>query len=146
MCEDIDPKKLTLPLVSKHVYKDNKTLPRHKKGEKFLKGPIPWDWLSMASKQPGKALHIGNALWFIAGIKNERTIALSGKIIKDMGIKRNAAYRGLTALEEVGLISVSRHRGRCPVITINKVKDAEHRIPVATKQTSNGNQMRIFAV
>ena len=125
MCEDIDPKKLTLPLVSKHVYKDNKTLPRHKKGEKFLKGPIPWDWLSMASKQPGKALHVGNVLWFIAGIKNARTIALSGKIMEDMGIKRNAGYRGLAALEEVGLISVTRHRGRCPVITINKLKETE---------------------
>jgi len=116
---------IRFPGSMKWSYDEMKRPPRHGRGEKFLKGPVPWDWLCMAANLPGKALHVGNVLWFIAGIKNARTIALSCKIMGDMGIKRNAGYRGLTALEEVGLISVTRHRGRCPVITINKLKDTE---------------------
>lgn len=114
-----EPDSLRLPDAMKGISEVVKRLPRHKPGEKFLKGPIPWNWVSMSSKLPGKSLHVANALWFIAGIKNSRTIALSGKVLRGMGVKRNAAYRGLTALEDVGLVSVIRHSGRCPEVTIN---------------------------
>ena len=33
-----------------------------KKGH-FLKGPIPMPWLIVAGNLPGKALHVGIALW-----------------------------------------------------------------------------------
>jgi hypothetical protein len=102
---------------------DKKSLPRHRKGEKFLKGPIPWDWLIHAGKLPGKALHVANVIWFQAGIKNCRTIALSCKNLTDMSVERNAIYRGLAALESVGLISVIRHRGRLSEVTLLDVKD-----------------------
>ena len=43
-----NPKNLTLPAkVSRHPI--NQVLPRHKRGEKFLKGPIPWNWLTKAA-------------------------------------------------------------------------------------------------
>ena len=119
--EDIDLKKFTLPpsLAPKRL--DNKTLPKHGKEDKFLKGPIPWNWLSMAGKisGKGKALHVAITLWFTAGIKKNRTITLSYKVLKEMGVERNATYRGLDALEKAGLVSTSKHRGRCPVVTIN---------------------------
>lgn len=116
----IDPKILTLPPVSKQVCRNNKSLPRHKNGGKFLKGPIPWDWLSMASKVSGrgKALHIAIVLWFLAGMNKKAMVTLSGKVLKDLGVKRNAAYRGLNALERAGLVSVIRHNGRSPIVTI----------------------------
>ena len=38
-----------------------KQAPRHKPGEKFLKGPIPWPWIESAGALPGKALAIGLA-------------------------------------------------------------------------------------
>ena len=103
---------------------DMNRLPRHKTGEKFLKGPIPWNWLAMAAMQSGggRGLHVAIAIWLIAGIKNRRTIALSGTVLKDMGVKRNAAYRGLTALEGAGLVSVIRHHGRSPTVTILEPK------------------------
>lgn len=120
-----EPDSFRFPNAMKGIIETIKRLPRHKSGEKFLKGPIPWDWVSMASKLPGKALHVANALWFIAGIKNCRTIALSGKVLRGMGVKRNAAYRGLTALEASGLVSVIKYSGRCPVVTINDFKDVK---------------------
>lgn len=123
--DDIDPKKLTLPHVSKPVCRDNKSLPKHKNGEKFLKGPIPWDrWLSIAAKGSGrgKSLHVAMALWFLAGMNNKATVTLSGTVLKDLGVKRNAAYRGLNALERAGLVSVIRHNGRSPIVTILEQK------------------------
>ena len=84
MC-DFDPKKLKLdpvhlpaiqaPLVS------NK-LPKHNKGEKFLLGPIPWDWLCKAAPLKGKALAIAIALWHLAGMNNKaNTVKLSQKTL-----------------------------------------------------------------
>src|SRR5581483_3598380 len=41
-------------------------LPRPAKGEEYLGGPIPLSWLGRAAVLPGKALHLGIALWFAA--------------------------------------------------------------------------------
>ncbi len=93
-------------------------LPRHGPGEKFLKGPIPWKWLARAAQQPGRALHVGLALWFWAGIKRSGQVALSISRLSMLGVNRFAAYRGLAALEQVGLVAVQRQKGRNPIVTI----------------------------
>ena len=92
--------------------------PRHKRGEKFLKGPIPWIWLSRAAQQPGKALHVATVIWFLAGIKRMRTVRVSNRDLSALGVKRNAKYYALRALESAGLISVQRHPGCSPEVTI----------------------------
>jgi len=93
-------------------------LPRHKPGEKFLKGPIPWKWLTRAAQQRGRALHVALGLWFWAGIKGSGQVALSISRLSTLGVNRFAAYRGLAALERVGLVAVHRQRGRKPIVTI----------------------------
>lgn len=87
------------------------------KGEKFLKGPIQWSWLQAAARAPGKALHVGNVLWFFAGMSGPR-VALNLSRLADLGLSRDAARRGLAALERAKLVSVLRHPGRKPVVTI----------------------------
>ena len=47
--------------------------PRHRSGEKFLKGPVPMAWLERAFVLPGKALHVALLLWFKAGCQRCRT-------------------------------------------------------------------------
>jgi hypothetical protein len=89
-----------------------------KRGEKFLKGPVPWTWLSRAGQLPGKALHVGIALWHLAGLNRSGRLALSGSLLRQMGVKRVASYRALTALEQAGLVSVERCVGRQPIVTI----------------------------
>jgi hypothetical protein len=97
----------------------NKRVPRHKVGQKFLKGPVPLDWLGVAAKQPGKAIHVAIGIWVWAGIKNSRQVAFSMSWLqRTFGVNRCSGYRGLTALEKVGLVSVSRHRGRKPLVTL----------------------------
>jgi hypothetical protein len=96
-----------------------KKLPRHEPGQKFLKGPIPLNWLSLAASQPGKALHVALALWFWAGMKRSRQVTLSMSWLRaTLGVDRHSGYRGLAALEVIGLVSVVRHQGRKPIVTL----------------------------
>lgn len=99
--------------------------PRHKPGERFLKGPIPWNWLTKAAQQPGRALHVGICLWHLASMKDTRTVRFSTAQMLAMGIDRHAKARGLQALERAGLVSVIRHTGRLPLVTILEVPALE---------------------
>jgi hypothetical protein len=92
--------------------------PRHRPGERFLKGPVPLTWLEQAGHLPGKALHVGIALWYRAGMKRCRDIPLALSGLLAFGVDRYAAYRGLKALEAASLVSVVRHVGRRPVVTL----------------------------
>ena len=78
--------------ISKKYDLKNTTLPRHKPNEKFLKGPIPLRWLTKAAQQPGKALHVSIAIWFLAGLRKCRIISLSGSVLRSFGIKRHSGY------------------------------------------------------
>ena len=95
-----------------------KKRPRLRPGERFLKGPVPLAWLAQAGKLPGKCLHLGNVLWFLVGLKNARTVQLLSSELTRFGVSRQAKYRALHRLENAGLVTVERHLGRNPVVTI----------------------------
>lgn len=97
----------------------NERLPRPQDGRHFLKGPIPLDWLEIASRLPGRSLHVGIALWFLGGMHKSRVIPLSNHTSRRFGLDRNSKYRGLDWLEQAGLISVKRTSGCAPIVTIN---------------------------
>lgn len=97
-------------------------LPRPRAGEKFLKGPIPLDWLSTAARLPGKSLHVAIAIWFTASLAKSATVPLSNVAGLPFGLDRNAKYRALEWLEEAGLICVERRLGRSPVVTVLELK------------------------
>jgi hypothetical protein len=93
--------------------------PRPRQRERFLKGPISWPWLERASSLPGKALHVAIRLWFEKGLaKSSGKVSISMTGMARMGVSRWAASRGLGGLEAAGLVSVVRHVGRKPVVTI----------------------------
>jgi len=96
-------------------------IPRHATGQLFLKGPIPLAWLSAASQQPGKALSVGIAIWFLAGCTNKPTVTLGNELCKKFGISRFAKRRGLDALVSAGLVDAEHHQGRGPLVTLRYV-------------------------
>ena len=96
--------------------------PRHVKGEGFLKGPIPLDWLEIAALLPGKSLHAGIALWYAAGLTRSGSIPLSNLSGHRFGCDRNAKYRALAWLEGAGLVKVDRKLGRAPMVTLLEVR------------------------
>ena len=116
--DPIDPKILSLPEKRQQKPLPSKLPPRHQHGQKFLKGPIPWNWLCRAAELCGKAFQVAIAIWFLAGVHKRREVKLSGQAVEDLGVNRYACYRGLKLLEKAGLISVHRAPGRKAIVTI----------------------------
>jgi hypothetical protein len=80
----------------------SKRPPRHRQGERFLRGPVPWPWLLAAGACTGKALHVALALWHEAGIARSRTIPFRPARAREFGMSRDTARRGLRELERAG--------------------------------------------
>jgi hypothetical protein len=86
--------------------------------DRFLKGPVPWDWIVRASALPGKALVIGLCLWRLQGATKSPTVTLSNAELSPFRIDRAAKSRALDALEKAGLITAVRKTGRWPIVTL----------------------------
>ena len=115
----IDPDRLRFRNTpTKSQFLSKQRMPRIAKGERFLRGPIPLNWLSAAAALPGRSLHVGVALWLEAGLRNSAVVPLSNISGRHFGLDRNAKYRALAWLENAGLITVERKLGRAPIVTI----------------------------
>ena len=79
---------------------------------RFLRGPISWPWLRRSAQLPGCALHVALVIRLWTGITKQDAIALPLAELATMGVTRHAAYRAVHALEQAGLLTVTRHVGR----------------------------------
>jgi hypothetical protein len=93
---------------------------RHRPGEPFIKGPIPFSWLTTACRLPGSGFHIAMLYWFIRhrfrlryGQRRELTDAA-----KSLRISKRSAQRALQAAERAGLLAVGREPGRKLTVSI----------------------------
>ena len=86
----------------------------------FIRGPIPLDWLTRASRIPRRnAVLVGLALFYLAGLRSDRTgLVFCAERCKEFGLGRKAVQRGLADLESNGLIRVVRGSGRCPRVDL----------------------------
>ncbi len=116
--DQIDVEKFRMRRPTDTNAKAPRVLPRHKKGEKFLCGPIPWGWWSAAAQLPGKSLHVASVIWLFALMKKSVTVQLPSSVLKELGVSRKATYRVLKALEGAGLVTCDRGPGRRPIITV----------------------------
>jgi hypothetical protein len=89
-----------------------------KAGQQFLKGPVPLPWLAAAARLPGRTLHVGIALWYLAGLRKTQTVTLSNKTLSQFGVDRHAKRRALEQLEAADLVKVDRQENRNPRVTI----------------------------
>ena len=101
---------ITGDVVHLEALADKLARPRHQ----YLKGPLPWPWIAVASKLPGKALLVGLCIWRVAGATKSRTVVLGNADLEPLGIDRAAKSRALAALKGAGLISVTSEPGRFP--------------------------------
>ena len=114
--DPFDPKSLAIPAGMTSTVLPSKQVPRHLKGEKFLRGPIPLQWIEAASALPGKALAIGIRLWFESGCRNGcSTVPLNLTATK---MPRRSAQRALQALVNARLVSVEHRKGRPALVTL----------------------------
>ena len=91
--------------------------PRHRPGQWFLRGPVPWPWLEQAARLPGRALALSLCLWRQANRRRSRIVSLSLRRA-GLGLNTSAARRALKTLEAACLVSVLRRPGRGLEITI----------------------------
>lgn len=93
----------------------------HANTKPFLRGPISMDWLGAAGHLPGKALHVGIAIQWLAGMNAGKPFKLTAKALKMMGVSSDAARDGLNRLEGANLIVVQRMPGQRPTVALRRV-------------------------
>ena len=89
----------------------------------FLKGPIPWSWITCAMRLPGKALHVAVVLWQEAGFRKSRHVKFRMSKIDRVGFTRWTARRALVILEEAKLIKIDRKPGQLLQVEILEVEE-----------------------
>jgi DNA-binding MarR family transcriptional regulator len=116
---DLEQLKVTAALLDLPSRPRRKLSARGTRQAPFVKGPVPWEWLCAAGALPGKALHVGIYLWFLAGFGRSHDVALSvSAAARAFGCDRATASRGLRLLQRAGLVEVAHHAGRKPTVTI----------------------------
>jgi hypothetical protein len=85
---------------------------------KYLKGPIPWGWLTRAANLPGATALVALAIWFEVGCRSKFTFPLGNQRLGELGVNRWGKSRAIHNLEESGLIRVERPPGRNPIVTV----------------------------
>ncbi|MBF0497146.1 MAG: helix-turn-helix transcriptional regulator [Deltaproteobacteria bacterium] len=88
------------------------------KHHKFIRGPIPLTWAMTACHQSSAACRISFMIWYQKGVTRSETFRVSHTLAKQFGISRYAAYHGLVALEQAGLITVTRKPGKAAEVTV----------------------------
>jgi hypothetical protein len=86
--------------------------------KRFLKGPIPWDWVETASRLPGKALALGMLLWREAGMDGIGPATITSAKAAALGMDRSAKSRAIADLERAGLVRVERRPRQNPLVTL----------------------------
>jgi hypothetical protein len=84
---------------------------------KFIR-PLPEAWIRAAAALPGKALHVGCALWFLAGLRQSESVIVPNGLLKEYGVGRGAKRRCLQTLQAAGLITIEPRPNRNPQITL----------------------------
>jgi hypothetical protein len=104
---------------------------RHRKAERFLRGPVPWNWIVQAARLKGSALLVGLILWHKAGMTHSRKVSFCLSHVAETGLGPQAARRGLRALQTAGLVAILRKPGRGLEVALldTPANDAEPKKP-----------------
>ena len=113
-----DPARLRLPARASGVVATRPRLPRHRRGEAFLKGPIPYAWVSTACRLPGSGLRVALGVRFLRGRYGGSSGGASGRSAAGLGLSESTTRRGLHAAEEAGLVVAAREPGCKPSLAV----------------------------
>jgi DNA-binding transcriptional regulator YhcF (GntR family) len=76
--------------------------------------------ISAAARLRGQALALFLAVHHQTALTGKPVVTLPAKLLTDLGVNRDAKARGLRALEQAGLVYVSRSKGKAARIQLNK--------------------------
>jgi len=98
--------------------KVNRDLPRNEPGDGFVKGPIPLEWLRLASRCGYRAEAVALLVWYAAGVQRANPCKITSKVLAELYVNPRTARKVLERFAGAGLVDVEFHRGRSPVVTI----------------------------
>src|SRR5258708_5881101 len=97
--------------------------PRHRPGDKFVRGPVPWSWVCRVLGLPNTGpAALAWVLWFKVGCCGS-AFSLFPADYECLRRDRKTIRRWLAELEASGLLEVDRHRGRSPTITLCEITE-----------------------
>lgn len=100
---------------------NRRTRKSNRRSIRFIRGPIPLQWIERACKLRGKVGRVILALWYARGLSGE-PVALTPTLLASFGVTSRTGRRVLRRLEAAGLVSVERRRGRSPRVTTTQVE------------------------
>ena len=90
---------------------------RKRRADRFLKGPVPLNWIREHVQCPADRLLL--VLRAHGDMQRSSEIKVTADVLRDAGIAdRKASYRAIKRLEASGSVSVSRKRGRRPIVRL----------------------------
>jgi hypothetical protein len=116
--DEFDPDRWETAADTAPMPATRKRPPRHRRTERFLRGPVPWGWLLRAMALPGKALAVGLILWQLRGMAGRRTVTFCLARAASDGIPTTTARRAIRQLERAGLVAICRKPGRGLEVTL----------------------------
>jgi DNA-binding transcriptional ArsR family regulator len=100
-------------------------LPRPAEGEPFIRGPIPFAWVSLACRLPGSCLIVAMAVRLLRSRYPRKATWSIAEIGWRAGLEESTARRTLRALSEAGLISLTRKPGCKPALAIRELEEPQ---------------------
>jgi hypothetical protein len=91
-----------------------------RRASRFLKGPIPLPDIAAAARLPGRSLALFLAVHHQTALTGKPAVTVPAKLLADLGISRSVKARCLKLLERIGLITVTRSRGRASRIQLKQ--------------------------
>jgi hypothetical protein len=116
-CPDIDELLRLAHRGSRTDTPPKKKIPRHRRGETFIKGPIPYAWITSACRLPGSGLAVTMIYLFLDGRFRCPSQWGLEQLAKELHLAERSVRRGLHAAEKVGLLSVIRKPGCKPEVS-----------------------------
>ncbi len=89
-----------------------------RRGDLFIKGPIPMAWISSAANLPGKSILVALAFFWLAGMKQQQKVKITRQALELFNVSDDAYRDALIRLEQAGLIKVSRAQGQRALVEI----------------------------
>jgi hypothetical protein len=120
---DLD--QLHLPAETVENRSGRRRPPRHRPGDPFIKGPVPYAWIASACRLPAAGLRVSMAYRFLCcRFRSENRWGLDA-IANGLRISADSARRGLHAAELAGLLSASREPGCKLAVSVLDLPEAE---------------------
>jgi hypothetical protein len=116
--QDFDVEEFRLPPSLAGQIRTRQLPPRPREGEPFIRGPISFSWIALASRLPGSSLIVAMASRFLRSRYPRKPGWSVAEIGWRAGLEERAARRALRMLSEAGLVALAQRPGCKPSLTI----------------------------